>query len=210
MSESGFMGYSKKTIASLLIVAAIFISGIATTVLYYNGLLADENSKIASLNNQIANQNNKIADQSKEIANLTDQVEEISNFTDANLEATLGVSEVGNTSMSMYPYPFYRLYISGTVKNTGKGMALDAGLHAIAYASNGLVEINMAVPLANGVDFGTDNSTDAFVQSWDGSIPSLQLGYLASGQSVTVDFNIYHEGKVTNWTVTPVWWTPQA
>lgn len=199
------MGYLKKAIAALLIVTVIFTGGIAATIHYYNGLLADKNSKIASLNNQIANQNT-------EIANLTSQVNQISKYGDAHLEATLGVSEVGNTSETMSPYPFYRLYISGTVRNTGQGEALNAGLHVIAYASNGIVEINMTVPLVSGADFGTDSSTNAFVQKWDAeqgetANPS-QFGNLNSGESITVDFNIYHEGKVTNWTVTPVWWIP--
>ena len=199
------MGCSKKTIASLLIAAIIFTGSIAATIHYYNDLLADKNSKIASLNSQIANQQT-------EIANLTSQVKQISNYTDARLEATLGVSEVGNTSESMYSYPFYRLYISGTVRNTGQGEALNAGLHVIAYASDGTVEINMTVPLVSGADFGTDSSTNAFVQEWDAeqgvSANPSQVGNLNSGESVTVDFNIYHEGNVNQWTVTPVWWVP--
>jgi len=199
------MDYLRKAIASLLIAAIIFTVVVAATIHYYNGLLADKNSKIASLNSEIANQQ-------IEIANLTSQVRQISNYTDAHLEATIGVTEVGNTSESMYSYPFYRLYISGTVRNTGQGEALNAGLHVIAYASDGTLEINVTVPLVSGADFGTDSSTNAFVQKWDAgqgitANPS-QFGNLNSGESVAVEFNIYHEGKVTNWTITPVWWIP--
>jgi hypothetical protein len=203
--EFEFMGYLKRTIVALLIVAMVFTAGIAATIHYYTGLLADKNSQIASLNSQIAHQKT-------EIANLTSQVKQISNYSSTYLEATLDVSEVGNTSESMYAYPFYRLYISGTVKNVGEVDALNAGLHIIAYASNGTEEIDMTVPLVSAADFGTDSSTNAFVQKWDAgngiSVNPLQLGNLDFGKSVTVEFNIYHEGKVTNWTVTPVWWIP--
>jgi hypothetical protein len=183
-------------LTAIVLVAILVVTAIAGTVVYYN-------AQIASLNNQIINQKT-------EIANLTSQVKQISNYSDAHLEATLGVTEVGNTSENSYP--FYRLYISGTVKNIGQGEALNAGLHVIAYTSSGTVEINMTVPLVSGADFGTDSSTNAFVQNWDAELgvsanPS-QFGNLNIGESVTVDFNIYHEGEVTNWTVTPVWWIP--
>ena len=183
-------------LTAIVLVAILVVTAIAGTVVYYN-------AQIASLNNQIINQKT-------EIANLTSQVNQMSNYTDAHLEATLGVTEVGNTSENSYP--FYRLYISGTVRNTGQGEALNAGLHVIAYASDGTVEINLTVPLVSGADFGTDSSTNAFVQNWDAELgvsanPS-QFGNLNIGESVKVDFNIYHEGKVTNWTVTPVWWIP--
>ncbi|MGA2524692.1 MAG: hypothetical protein ABSF65_11140 [Candidatus Bathyarchaeia archaeon] len=203
------MGYSKKAIASLLIVTAIFTGGIGATIHYYNGLLVDKNSKIASLNSQIANQQTQIANQQTQIANLTSQVKLMSNYIDAHLEATLVVTEVGNMSESMSTYPFYRLYITGTVKNTGRGEALNAGLHIIASASNEVVEINMTVPLVSLADFGTDSSTNAFVQGWDAgsgiSANPSQFSNLNSGGSVGVEFNIYHEGQVINWTVTPVW-----
>jgi len=119
-------------------------------------------------------------------------------------------SEEGNTSENSHS--FYRLYIAGTVKNIGQGEALNAGLHFIAYASDGTAEINVMVPLVSNADFGTDSSTNAFLHEWDSELgdstnPS-QFSNLNSGESVTVEFNIYHEGEVPNWTVTPVWWTP--
>lgn len=196
-------------LTAIVLVGILVVTAIAGTIYYYdgyyNGLLADKNSKIASLNSQIANLKT-------EIANLTSQVNQISNFSEAHLEANLGVAEVGNTSESTYFYPFYRLYITGIVKNTGQGEALNAGLHVIAYASDGTVEINMTVPLVSSADFGTDNSTNAFVKEWDAengiSANPSQFSNLNGGESVTVEFNIYHEGIVTNWTVTPVWWIP--
>lgn len=184
-----------------LIIFVFFVGSISGTILYYT-------AKTASLTNQITVQNREISNLNNQMANLSSKLDYLSNFTDANLVATLGISEVGNTSISMYTYPFYRLYISGTIKNMGAGMALEAGLHVVASASDGTIEINMTVPFVNGRDFGTDAATNTFVKSWGTSVSSMELGSLGSGQSTTVDFNIYHEGQVTNWTVTPVWWTP--
>jgi hypothetical protein len=193
----------RKSIMALtaLIIAMLFLSSIGTTVFYYN-------TRIASLTEQISVQNREISDLNNQIANFSGTLAFLSNFTDANLIATLGVSEVGNTSHSMYTYPFYRLYIAGTIRNNGTGMALEAGLHVLASASDGTVKINMTVPLINNRDFGTDSATNAFVESWHTSNPSMELGSLGSGQSTTVSFNIFHEGVVSNWTVTPVWWSP--
>jgi hypothetical protein len=184
-----------------LIIVIFFVSSTSGTILYYN-------AQIASLTNQISVQNRDISNLSNQVANLSSTLAYLSNFTDANLVATLGVNEVGNTSHSMNTYPFYRLYISGNIKNIGTGMALDAGLHVIASASDGTVKINMTVPFVNNRDFGTDSATNAFVESWHTSNPSMELGSLGNGQSTTVSFNIFHEGEVSNWTVTPVWWSP--
>lgn len=101
---------------------------------------------------------------------------------------------------------YNRLYISGNVTNTGIGIAYNAGLHVVAY-DNGVLEVNMTVPLANGATFGTDNATIASALSTYGSVSSLQLGNLGSGQTATIGIGIIHEGYVTNWAVTPVCWT---
>ena len=37
------------------------------------------------------------------------------------------------------------------------------------------------------------------------NIGSLQLGSLDVGQTANFEIAIYHEGNVTNWTITPVW-----
>jgi hypothetical protein len=54
-----------------LIVAILFVSAFAGTIIYYNGLLNDRNSKLASSNNQIENLNDEIANLTDEITNLT-------------------------------------------------------------------------------------------------------------------------------------------
>ena len=63
----------------------------------------------------------------------------------------------------------------------------------------GTLEINMTVPLGGGM-FGTDAAVEV-----GHYIDSLQLGPLYSGQTDTIAIAIYHEGTVSNWTVTPVW-----
>ncbi len=200
---------NKKIMAMSVLIAVLFVSSIAGTIFYYRNVVNDKNSKIASLNSQIANQNNEIAKLTSQISNLT---AEVTNLTSANLVTALGISEVPyDAPNNMGVILFSRLYISGSVTNTGEGTALNAGLHVVAYQTGGgpsfqfdLVEINMTVPLANGASFGTDNATDAFVSNWTG-LSSLQLGDLGSGQTATISINIYHEGVVSNWTVTPVW-----
>ena len=198
---------NKKLIAMSVFIAMLFVGSIAGAFFYYEAvkrgsMIASLNTKIDSLNAQIANQNGKISNLTSQVSNLNGQLE---NLTAANLATDLGVSEVGNTSMSMYPYPYYRLYVSGTVTNKGMGTAYAAGLYVVAYNATGTLEINMTVPLSDGATFGTDDATKSFVSYWtNGNLGSLQLQNLGSGQTATVDLDIFHEGTVTNWTLTPV------
>lgn len=76
---------NKKIIAISVLIAVLFVSAIAETISYYNGVVNRENSTIASLSTQIANQNNEITNLNSQIANLTSQVSnlnvEITNLT---------------------------------------------------------------------------------------------------------------------------------
>jgi hypothetical protein len=195
---------NKKIVVALsaLIVAVLFVSAIAGTIIYCNGVIKDGNSKIASLNGQIA-------DLSSQILNLTS----------ANLVTALGVTEVPYDSPNNFPSPllYNHLFITGSVTNTGEGTAYNAGLHVVAYEANGKVEVNMTVPL-DGPENVTGNEitilapvfgTNAATQIYGND--SLQLGELYSGQTASISLGIFHEGTVTNWTITPVWTTaPQA
>jgi len=121
----------------------------------------------------------------------------------ANLVAGLGVSEVGNTSSITRSYN--RLFIEGSVTNNGQGEALNAGLHVLAYAEDGTLEINMTVPLTCG-EFGANAAIYSYIYSFDPYCTSSpKFGNLSGGQSADVNLDIYHEGTVANWTVTPVW-----
>ena len=164
----------------------------ACVSIYYFYIITSQGFKIAQLNAQ--EQTLKV-----QIANLT-----IANLTTALQENEIVTSDYVTTKSIPYNY----FCVSGTVANTGGGKAFNAGLHVIAYSAAGIVEINMTFPLSGG-KFGTDSLTDAYVAgpqfSSTGSGPSLQLGNLAGGETVEVFVQVFHEGVITNWTVTPVW-----
>ena len=130
------MGKTRLAITALLI-TILFVSAIAGTIFYYNGLINERDSQIASFKTQIANQNNEIANLTSQNSNLENQVEnltgQLTNST-ANLVTDLGVTEEPvhppNTMPSLVPYN--HLYISGTVINLGEVTAFNAGLHVVA------------------------------------------------------------------------------
>jgi len=204
------MGIKSKAIP-VLVAAILFVSAIAGTAFYYNGVVNSGNSKIALMHSNIANLineitdlNNEIINQSSEIANLNSQISnlngQVTKLTSPNLVTALGLNEIlSNSSLSGTLAPYNHLEISGTVTNMGESTAFNAGLHIEAYDADGTLEINMTVPLDNGASFGTNAATDVYGSS------SLQLGNLDSWQVSTISIAIYHEGTVTNWTLTPVW-----
>ena len=197
---------NKKTIATSLLIAILFVAATAETIIYSNGVLNDGNSKIASLNSQIANLESKVA-------GLNTQASQTNNLLSPKIVTSLGVSEVPYDSPHNFPTPllYNHLIIMGSVANTGVTTAYNAGLHVVAYQADGKVQINMTVPLVNWANETTNENTDfAPVFGTDASTQiygneSLQLGNLYSGQNTTIILGIFHHGTVTNWTVTPVW-----
>ncbi len=186
------MRYKGKAI-TVLIIAVLFVSAIAGTIVYYNNILNEKNSKIALLNSQIPNLNSQIS-------NLKNQV---TNLTSPNLVTTITTQEIPEFSPEYpggphYTTPFNFVQITGTVTNTGGGTAFNAGLHVVGYDLNGVLVANITVPLGSGY-FGSDNATDAY------STGTSQLGRLDSGQIANINENIVHEGAAYNWTVRPVW-----
>ena len=190
--------YKRVLIVAILFVAILFVGVIAGTKFYYSDKISGSNSKIVNLNNEIANLNSQIS-------NLTAQVANLTKLTTAYLVTALGVTEIPYNYPNQIPIdqPYNHLFIEGSVNNTGEVTAHNAGLYVVAH-DKGVLEINMTVPLSNGGVYGTDAGTNAYVTSTFGS-SSLQLGNLVSGGTATIDLTIYHEGTVTNWTVTPVW-----
>ena len=190
----------KIIIAVAVLIAVLFLSSMAEITSYYNGVVNNKRSEISSLNCEIANQ-------SSQISNLTAQV---ANLTTANLVTALGVTEVPYNyinNINEAPLPYNHLYITGSVNNTGEGRAYNAGLHVVAYSSTGGLGINMTVPL--GYDpygaFGSDATIDAWLSASPYGGSSLQLVTLYSGENMLINLSIFHEGTVSNWTVTPVW-----
>ena len=213
----------RKTIASVFLVAILFVSAFSATIFYYNSLLNQRNSKIDSLNSQIINQNNIIANLTSQVANLSSVVHDL---TSAKLVSTINVTEEPDNSdlMQQFPaipvtsIPFYSLWINGSITNAGHVTAHKAGLQVVAYSSDGTLEINMTVPFVVNAVYGTDDATRSLILNNPrtgegndigsvhfGQIGSLQLGSLDVGQTANVFLVIYHEGIVANWTVTPVW-----
>ncbi len=195
---------NKKIIVSVLLIVILFVSAIAGTLLYYNGVVKEKNSKIALLNDEIANLNSQIS-------NLKSQIK---NLTTANLVTALGIKDIqyglpvkpkaefefDGTSVKT----FYYLYIWGSVSNTGVSVAYNSGLKVVAYDAQGTLEINMTVPLDGGM-FGADDQTKSLLSEDYGDY-LIQRVNLGSNQTVTAVISIFHEGTLSgNWTVTPVW-----
>jgi len=199
---------NKKITAISVLIAILFVSSIVGTVIHYNEVVTQKNSQIASLTNQVSNRNCEISILNGEISNLSSQL----NYFVPNITAAVGVAEIsGSSSHNMSPQPYDHLWITGSVTNKGRNTAYSAGLHVVAYAANGIIEINQTFPLVNALTnsvgiFGADNATITYASSLGGStLNSFQLGSLGAAQTADVAFAIYHEGIVTKWTVTPVW-----
>ncbi len=128
-----------------------------------------------------------------------------------NLITQLGINEVPSHT-GFVPRAYTRLYIQGTVTNTGAATAYKAGLHVAAYAADGTLEINMTVPLIGG-ELATDAVLTAYAASYDPPYPlgllhnysNLTFSNLAGGEGTIVDLNIYHRGTVTRWSITSVY-----
>jgi hypothetical protein len=199
-----------KIVAASILIALVFIAAVAGTIVYFNGVLINGNSKIASLNDQIADLNNKVSVLKAQAANISDQTKDL---LSPKIVTSLGVSEVPYDSPHNFPTPllYNHLLIMGSVTNTGVTTAYNVGLHVIAYQEDGKIQINMTVPLVNWANETTNENTDfAPVFGTDASTQiygneSLQLGNLYSGQNVSVILGIFHHGTATKWTITPVW-----
>ena len=98
---------NRKTIASVFLVAILFVSAFAATIVYYNSLLNDRNSKIDSLNSQLTNQNNEITNLTSQVANLSSVVHDL---TSAKLVSTINVTEEPDNSDLVHAISFYTCY----------------------------------------------------------------------------------------------------
>ena len=183
----------KKAFSALIIL--VLLIAFAGTVFYYNSVVSGDNSKIESLKNEISNLTSQVANMSSQITNLTSQ---ITDLTSANLVTALGIKDTHNPLLQ---YNF--LLVTGSVNNTGKAMAYNAGLYVVAYAADGSLLVNMTLPVGGGW-FGTDAEINAYVSNRFG-VSSMELRSLFGGQATNVLLAIFHEGVVSNWTVKPVW-----
>lgn len=183
---------NKRKVKLALIVAILFVSSITGTVFYYNRIVNGNNSEMTVLNHKIINLKDEIPSLNSNISSLKSQV---SNLTSPHLVATITTQEYSGILVLEEGSAYNYVEITGSVTNTGGGTAFNAGLHVVGHYS----DANVTVPLDSGASFGTDKATDAYGGS------SLKLGSLDSGQTATISIDIYHEGTVSGWTVTPVW-----
>ena len=188
---------NKRIMASVLVIVLLFVSTIVGTIFYYNGELNGRNSRINSLNSQIVSLN-------KEVETLTSQ---LGVFGQENLTTPCIVSALGATEISGSDGLSNRLWISGSVTNTGEGTAFNVGLHVFAYSSDGTKVLDLTVPVNNNdvVSYGSqDASLSAYVSNGDNN-PSYFLPSLGGGGIAYVGINVFHEGVASNWTLTVVW-----
>ncbi len=172
----------------ILVVPLVFVIMFVGVLSFYIYAIYNQNSKISQLNTQEQNLEGQLT-----------------NLSTVHLAASVNANEIVTSDYAATKsIPYNYLYVSGTVTNTGGGKAFNAGLHVAAYNATGTLEINMTFPL-NGGTFGTDSKTDAYVTSFPGYFGSLQLGNLAGGETAAVNIQIFHEGVVSNWTITPAW-----
>ena len=82
-----------RVVLTALIITVLFVSAIAGTIFYYNGVVDQKNSEIASLNTQLQQEKNEIANLTSKISSLN---QEIANLTTANLVTELVVKEVAD------------------------------------------------------------------------------------------------------------------
>jgi hypothetical protein len=96
----------------------------------------------ASLNNELAQKNLEITELNNQVIELQKQLD---NQQKASLVTSLGIStEPRNIT---YPHPHFT--IEGFVFNVGSETAYNARLDIIAYYKNGLLALNMSIPLGN-------------------------------------------------------------
>jgi hypothetical protein len=123
------MGKKTKVITvitiSILLLLIIYFAVIETSL---NNELVQKNLEITGLNNQVIELQKQLDNQQK-----------------ASLVTSLGIStEPRNIT---YPHPHFT--IEGVVFNVGSKTAYNARLDIIAYYKNGLLALNMSIPLGN-------------------------------------------------------------
>jgi peptidoglycan hydrolase CwlO-like protein len=176
------------------------ISDLNAEIVRLNGVIEDLKSQASQRDAEMANKDRQIDGLNIQIRSLADEVNnlnsqvsslggQISHLRSAYIVTALGANEILNSTP-------HHLYISGSVINTGGGTAYNAGLHVVAYTVAGELAINMTVPF-----FGTFGSGP-------GDSSSIQLSSLGTTEEFAVMVNIYHEGVLGAWDITPVWTNP--
>jgi hypothetical protein len=150
----------------------------------------------------------------KQISTLDD---ELASYKTANLETALGITEIQTAIPSIRNSPsidspdvgnfkvWSNVWITGSVFNSGKSMAYNAGLRVLAFENNSNLLMNTTVPLMSGTFSYNDN--ESLIPDITQPTPFV-FGNILSQQNTTVRISIYHEGTFSNSTtyeLIPVW-----
>jgi hypothetical protein len=162
------MGKAVKLVAILAV--AILLITLLGTILYYNNLVNDKNSKISALESQ--------------------GTPNPSNTLTANVITGLGISDVppDPTSKDSTARQYSHLWITGWVYNNGLAMAKNVGLVILAYDQSNKVLLNQTMPV---MDSAIVYSTSIIHNSLK---PPILHTTILSQQNMTVIMGIYHEG----------------
>jgi predicted PurR-regulated permease PerM len=95
-----------------LVIAVLFVSVIAGTALYYNGILATKNSEITRLNNQIIQLQNQTENLQQQLSQLVDKYVGVSNVKITSLKWLPDFNPIGSVVLENQ--------IEVTVQNQGK------------------------------------------------------------------------------------------
>jgi hypothetical protein len=158
---------NKKIIAVSVLIAILFVSSIAVTISYYNGVVNDKNSKIASLNSQILNQNN-------EITNLTNQITRLNNEI-ANLTSQIpSLKETETLERTLNGFAVIQItdtqYLSDSAPDLFNGLTSWIVDNSRALNVTMVVHTGDIVEVANSMS-DWNNANNAMMQLYNNSVP---------------------------------------
>ena len=156
----------KIVIAVSVLIAVLFVSAIAGTIVYYNAVVNDRNSKIASLNNQIANL-------TSQVSNLTAQIITLMNMSRTNENITF-------VNVNFYAFSNFNNFgefnwtLSLDLKNAGNTTAIinDIVINGQSYSSFSPVPI-VTPSIQNGYELSPNQIVTITMQ---GTNPASALG----------------------------------
>jgi hypothetical protein len=179
---------NKKIIAITILIAILFVSAIAGTIFYYNGVATDRNSKIASLNNQIAKLNSKIS-------NLTAQINNLMNMSRTNENITF-------INVSWYAFGnFYGAIINWTLsldlKNTGNTSAIinNIIINGQSYSSYNPVPI-VTPSIKNGYELSPNQSVTITMQSSNSASALSDDSYIYVLTAIGNSYSYYYSPRL--------------
>ncbi len=201
MTQNRSIGRKTLRVIIGVFMIAVFVSSaswaFSSVIEEKNGLIESQREQIGELNQTVLIQNgqmeglyNQIAGLNQTLTDLNEKMAEYQIAHTANLVTALGSNEIPKYKDDLWNH----LWISGTVMNTGSGIAHNAGLQVIGYSSSGKVLINTTIPLKGII---STNYQDYGVVT--------PLSTVEPTQSIDVRASIFHKGTLSQWEISPVW-----